>query len=200
MSDSRTARPLLRRATPTPTRARSRSAAVRSLVSLLAALLLGAGLLVSGCGSSDPAETVTPSATVVATDPEALANAVIDEWSAAMQALVTLLEDKPEASAVQAEVQSLKESVIQSLVALGSQRETLSDSDKARVDSLEWSAMQALSDQAWYADYNTLWSYYSDADLEFANLVAGFNVLMQYSDFALLQQQLPEEAARLGVE
>jgi hypothetical protein len=97
-------------------------------------------------------------------------------------------------------VQTLKEAAIQSLVALGRQRETFSDADRARVDSLEWVALEDLAGETWYTSYNSLWSYYSGADLEFGNLIAGFNTLTQYSDFGLLKQQLPEEAARLGVE
>jgi hypothetical protein len=186
-----TASPATRTSTSHNRRARAHRGTARALVALLAALLLAACLLVPACGGGWDPEI---------TDPETLSNAVIEVWSQSMQALVTLLEAKPEVSAVKAEVQTLKEAAIQSLVALGRQRETFSDADRARVDSLEWVALEDLAGETWYTSYNSLWSYYSGADLEFGNLIAGFNTLTQYSDFGLLKQQLPEEAARLGVE
>ena len=179
--------------------------AMRAVAPLLVLLVIGSGILASACGGSpapaatDPESPATTAATA-ATDPETLAQAVVRAWSESMQALVALLADKPEVSAVLPQVRDLKERAVQSLVSLGRQRESLSDSDRARADSLEWSAMQALAGQTWYAAYNDLWSYYSSLDMAFANLVAAFNTLTQYSDFALLRQQLPGEAARLGVK
>jgi hypothetical protein len=199
-----TASPATRPSTSHNRRARAHRGTARALVALLAALLLAACLFVQACGGADSQGTDTQTgettSATVANDPETLSNAVIEVWSQSMQALVTLLEAKPEVSAVKAEVQTLKEAAIQSLVALGRQRETFSDADRARVDSLEWVALEDLAGETWYTSYNSLWSYYSGADLEFGNLIAGFNTLTQYSDFGLLKQQLPEEAARLGVE
>jgi hypothetical protein len=179
------------------------------VVAVFALLLICVCLLASACGT-DPAgngttvplgsESASTTALVGPVAPETLGNAVVDTWSESMQALVTLLENRPEASTVSAQVQDLKESTIQSLVALGRQRETLSAPDKARVDSLEWSAFEGMTDETWYRSYNAISSYYLGVNLEFSQLVASFNILTQYSDFALLRQQSPDEATRLGVK
>lgn len=163
-----------------------RRTARRAVPAFLLMLLVGAVLLVSACGGG--------------TDPQTLAEEVVATWSGAMERLVSLLQEKPEVAAVEAQVQTLKEDTIQDLVALGRQRETLTELDKGKVDSLEWSTIQTLADEPWYSSYNDIWNYYSGVDLEFANLLASFNTLTQYSDFELLRQQLPEEATRLGVD
>ncbi len=165
---------------------------------LLTTLIAGLCLLLAACGTGSQGTTDTAAPTEL--DPESLANEVVNIWSQSMQSLVALLEDRPDVSATADQVRQLKEDAIQQFVALGRQRETLSDSDKATVDSLEWSGMQGLAEMPWYASYNELWSYYSGLDREFANELAAFNTLTQYSDFILLKQQLPDEAARLGIE
>ena len=114
--------------------------------------------------------------------------------------LVALLESKPEASAIKSQVEQLKESYVGKLVALGRLREALPDSDKARVSSGITTALDAFADEPWYTSYMEIYDSYSDGDLDFANLLASFNILTQYADFDLLKQQAPEEAARLGIE
>jgi hypothetical protein len=176
---------------------------------LLTPLILCVCLLTSACdgatvpeGTTAPSGSESPGTTESAgpVDPDALAASVVSISSESIQALVALLEDKPEASTVLPQVQDLKESAIQSLVALGRQRETLSAADRSMVDSLEWSAFERLGKETWYATYNTLSSYYTGIDLEFGNLVASFNIITQYSDFGLLKKQLPAEATRLGIQ
>jgi ABC-type glycerol-3-phosphate transport system substrate-binding protein len=158
----------------------------------LIVLLLAFTALLAGCSSS--------TATTEQVTAEELATAVTDTWTQAMQELVTLLEDKPDTATALPLVQRLKEQYVQRLIALGYQRETLSETDNARANSLELSAFEDLADEPWYASFNTIWSYYSGVDLELANLVASFNNLTQYSDFELLSKQLPQEATRLGIE
>jgi hypothetical protein len=180
----------------------------RTALKVFTLSLLCACLLAPACGGANAPErtTATPVTETPGTapvigpvDPETLAASVTDTWTKAMKALVNLLEKEPEPSAVVTLVQDLKETTIQSLVALGRQRETLSATDRARVDSLEWSAFESLLDETWYTSYNAISSHYAGVDLEFASLVASFNTITQYSDFALLGQQLPEEATRLGI-
>ncbi len=107
---------------------------------LLTALLTGLCLLLIACGSASPGGTASD--VPADGDPEKLANEIVNTWSQSMQSLVALLEGRPEASAVRDRVEQMKEDAIQELVALGLQREALSDTDKATVDSLEWSGMQ----------------------------------------------------------
>ena len=196
MNDPRPANTLVPANRPKETqRTRVRSTAFAILLSLV---LVAAGFLFSACG--DATTESGPAGEVTDVNAESLADAVVQTWSDCMQQLVALLEDRPEASAVMSDVQALKESTIQSFVALGHQRETLSDSDKAEANALELAALQELADETWYVSYNDLWSHYAADDLEFGNILAAFNILTQYSDFELLKQQLPDEAARLGVE
>ena len=155
------------------TRRSSRPGLAGMLVLLLAFLLLATGLLLAGCAGT------TTTATPEEVTAEGLAAAVVDTWVEAMQELVALLEDKPEAAAVLPQVEELKEEYVLRFVALGHQRETLSDSGNSQASALEWSAFTDLADETWYAGYNNL---------------------TQYSEFDLLKEQLPEEAVRLGIE
>jgi hypothetical protein len=68
------------------------------------------------------------------------------------------------------------------------------------VDAKITSALSAAGSEDWYDTYNAVWKYYSDADLELANLVAAFNIIGQYANFDLLKQQAPAEATRLGIK
>ncbi len=164
-------------------------------------MLLSLCLLAAACGGSAASGDDTH-ATVIACRrwTRGPGQAVTDTWAQTMQQLVAILEDKPEVSSATPQVEALKESTIQTLIGLGRHRETLSAADRARADSLEWSTFYALTEESWYPAYHELWQYYQGLDLEFANLISGFNILTQYSDFTLLRQQLPDEAVRLGVD
>lgn len=187
-------------------------------------LLLGALTIGCGDGSSDPGTTATtaatgtttvstPSAAIGATEPasiasatgtdwQELADAVFAIWSESLQQLNVLLDDLPEPTTVEAEVRSLKEESIRELVALGRIRETLTTSDRESIDSRLWSNLYATEDEGWYQLYADIHKayIYANADVDFCNLVQSFNILTQYADFALLKEQEPEEAARLGID
>jgi hypothetical protein len=188
---------------------------------LVLCLLLSLGTMMAGCGgASSGAETTAPEATTATTaaataettaaSTAASADMGWHEWtdalvavySEAIQKLNVLLEGLPEPATVQSQVESLKEEYIQKFVELGRVKATFSEADKASSDSLFWSSTYSIEDQAWYTSYaDTYNAYlYANADVDFCNLVHGFNILTQYADFALLKKQLPEEAARLGVE
>jgi len=170
------------------------------VASLLALMLLAGAVLVVGCSSSESTGAAAgPTLAAEDTSTEELATAVVDIYGDAMQELVALLGDRPDAAAALPDVQTLREDRIQKLVALGHQRETLSESDQAQVDSLVWSKLGEFAEETWYEDFNSLWRHYSEIDLELANLIASFNTLTQYSDFELLRTQSPDEAERLGV-
>ena len=173
------------------------------------ALCACALLLLTACGGDDSGsntattaggQSATTAAQPEEMTPDEIADAVGATWADAIQELVALLESKPEASAIKSQVEQLKESYIGKLVALGRLREALSDSDRARVSSGITTALDGFADEPWFASYMDIYDGYSDGDLDFANLLASFNILTQYADFDLLKQQAPEEAARLGIE
>jgi hypothetical protein len=121
-------------------------------------------------------------------------------WAAAMQRLVALLAEKPEAAAVRTQVEQLKEEYVQKLVALGRQGAALDTGEKAKMSARIAVTLEAAADESWYVSYMDVYNNYSANDVEFGNLLASFNILTQYADFELLKQQAPEEAARLGIE
>lgn len=187
------------------TRGWTRSGVV--LACLLCALTLL--LLLAACGGSasdtsgattTPGDSVSTTARAAGMSSSELGDAIGATWSEAMQKLVTLLANKPEIAVVQSQVEQLKEEYITKLVDLGRQREVLTASDKAQTGLRTAAALEAAGDEAWYASYKSLYEDYSSGDVEFANLLASFNIFTQYADFELLKQQAPEEAARLGVE
>ncbi len=118
----------------------------------------------------------------------------------ALAKVTTALDGGPEVATVKDQVQQLKDGYVKRLVVLGAAREALSTSDRAKVDSKIVAALEAVGSEPWYADYNAAWQKYSAQDSEFGNLIAAFNVIGQYANYELLKQQLPEEAARLGIE
>ncbi len=180
---------------------------------VLACLLLVLGLSAAGCGgdSSDTETTATTAAAASAesTDttaaagemnPTELGQAIGATWLESIEALVSLLEAKPEISAVKADVEQLKEDYIQELVAFGRQREILDTAGKAMVDLEVISAQGEALEAPWYATYTDLTSYYLAKEAEFGYTIQDFNILTQYAFFELLKAQEPEEAVRLGIE
>lgn len=183
-----------------PNTARHPATAATPVALLLAIALIGSALLATGCSSSDAAVDLESSTT--APQPmavEELVTSIVDTYGDAMQELVALLEDKPDAETALPQVQALREEYIQKMVALGHQRELLDESEKEQANSLQWSALMATADEPWYEEYDSLFWHYHEADLELANLIATFNTLTQYSAFELLRDQSPDEAERLGI-
>jgi len=196
------------------------SKAHRPVLILLVGTILLVGALANGCGDDPSVASSTtalssnatsstdstppasePGGTTTTLDPvTALADAVANTWAEAMQKLVAILQDKPEAAAVQAQVGSLKEEYVQKFVELGRNHAALSATDRDAVSTKVFTGINAFGSETWYTDYMALYDHYSTGDLDFANLLASFNILTQYADFELLKQQAPDEAARLGIE
>lgn len=147
--------------------------------------------------STEQADEVADVADMSATE---LGDAAVETWVEAMQELTALLADNPEAAAARSQVEQLKEKYVQKLLDLGRQREALDDAGKSEMNARIASALNASFSEDWYEAYMDVYSAYSSGDVEFANLLASFNILTQYADFDLLKQQAPDEAARLGVE
>jgi len=181
-------------------------------VRLLVVLSLGVLLLLSSCGGGggDDAEasdnpTATTAAVVDTPTQEALSAADLGDaigalYGAALADLNELLEDRPAAADVQADVAALKEQYVQQLVELGRQKETLSAEDRAKVNVQVQIAINGVSTDT-FAAYSEALTYYQQAgDKDLADIVFSFNIITQYADFDLLKQQEPEEAARLGLD
>lgn len=198
-----------------PARSRSHHRHVaRRWPAIVVLLLLSVALVltVAGCGSDEPAttttaapagggnEATTTSEAQAAMSPDDLGVEIGTVYVGALEQLVELLEDRPDVVSAKAQVEQLKEEHVSRLVELGHQREALDAADRAKVDSKIVSALDKAGREPWYADYNALWKEYSAQDMEFGTLIAGFNVLGQYANFDLLKQQLPAEAARLGID
>jgi hypothetical protein len=188
--------------------------AVQPRRALVVGVLLACGLLalvpqLTGCNGNIPQLTSTtqvPDTAAADTTTEApvtaaaLATGVVDAWTEAMQKLDLTLKGFPKADAIRAEVESLREEYIQRLLVFGRQRLGLTPAEQEEMNSLVFAGISALAQEPWYTNYMSAYDQYSTGDLEFANLLASFNILTQYADFELLKQQEPEEAARLGVE
>jgi hypothetical protein len=172
-------------------------------------ILLTVALLAAGCGgSSQPAATTSTAGTPAGSTTATAATLGADElgtqigtvYVTALKDVALALKDKPDAASVRSQIEQMKNNAITKLVALGHAREAMSTADRAKVDAKITAALSAAGAEDWYATYNEVWTHYSAADTDFANVIAGFNVLGQYANFDLLKKQLPEEAKRLGIE
>jgi hypothetical protein len=188
---------------------RSNRALSTLIVGLSVALLVGVLLTLAACGGSSGNAATTTSAGSAATTattaaaaagPDALGEQIGTVYVDALHSVATALEAKPDAATVRSQIEQLKNDTITKLVELGRAREVMSTSDKAKVDSKITSALSAAGSEDWYDTYSTVWKYYSETDLELANLIAAFNIIGQYANFDLLKQQAPEEATRLGIK
>lgn len=132
---------------------------------------------------------------------ESYATEVYQIWEESINKLNALIGSKPEFSQELVEkVSALKEETIQLLLPYGKEHAALSVEDQK-----SWSNKIAMkmgvmsSNQAWKNVMNDCYQHYFQIDYKFGSLIAGFNVITQYADFALLKKQLPAEADRLGI-
>ena len=155
---------------------------------------VAATLFLAACGSdtggneqpvpTDPPATTVADTAPAAEDPAALGDEIGRIYVAGYGEVVTLLAD-------------LKDSYIEQMVALGHRREALDAAERATVDARISSALFDVPDETFAAYQQAATDYAADTDV--ANLIADFNVIGQYANFDLLREQLPEEAARLGI-
>ncbi len=184
---------------------------------VIVCLFLTFGLLVVGCGAGSPesdvatnsstgagATTTTTGAGSGATveGGKQLGEAVSALWTEAMQRLDATLDGLPPVEDIKSTVAALKEEYVQKLVALGKQRQSMDAPAKAEADSTIVAALAAAAGEPWYMAYMDYYDEYAyqSGDVDFVNLLAGFNILTQYADFELLASQAPDEAERLGVK
>lgn len=147
--------------------------------------------------SSQPVEKKAEQKAEIA--PAEIGQQIADLYVEAMGDLVELLEDKPEASEVQAKVQALKEETVAEMVELGKKREALDTAGRSTVDSQIRMKISSFYKDPIFTSFNDIQQHYFQAR-DFHGLVMSFNIITQYANFDLLKKQEPEEARRLGIE
>jgi hypothetical protein len=176
---------------------------------IVTALMAAVALTVAACaGSEEPSSAATGrtatsdsvTTTAAALDPEQLGEQIGAVYMGSVKDVAALLKARPEAAVVRPQIEQLRNDAITKLVEFGKAREAMSTADRTRVDAKIAAALSAAGLEEWYESYHDAWTHYSGVDGEFAALVASFNVIGQYANFDLLKEQLPEEAARLGIE
>ena len=128
----------------------------------------------------------------------ALATATITAWNECLTKVTALLEGMPDPATVQPQIEELKEEYVQRFVAYGRRHQTF-DEEQLRL----WRIEHGLNSPTAFADYQSIANaFIADASTpdDFVALLKDFSIITQYTDFELLKQQEPEEAARLGIE
>ena len=135
---------------------------------------------------------------------EDLATKTAEAYQEALSRLAAIVSSRPEAADAEQQVGELKEAVIQTMVAIGREREKFDEQAKSDADShfgsLLWS-LQGDSDvkASWDAMKQARDYYFGQGHTALADAIIDFNVITQYADFELLRRQSPGEAERLGV-
>ncbi|THB69645.1 MAG: TIR domain-containing protein [Desulfovibrio sp.] len=123
-----------------------------------------------------------------------------DIYVEALEAVVLILEDKPEPSDhLWSDLAELKAWNVERMIELGRLREDLDDNGKDQCDVILRQEVENTP-TAIREDFQRSWQFYADTDPELASLITQFTVLYQYVDFDVLRTELPEEAARFGIE
>ncbi len=130
--------------------------------------------------------------------PRQLGDSIGGLYCEGLSALAALLDAANDPETHTADVEALKASLIERFVALGHERQALDDEERTAVDMATTFAIRRV-DMAAFQALTTACSTYRVSHNALSNLLAGFNTLHQYAAFELFAQQLPEEAARLGV-
>jgi hypothetical protein len=180
----------------------------KSILIPIVLIALAAGLCVScsgggesqGTSSGEAEKSAKVKSPAKATlSPAELGQKISDIYLEAMTELVNLLQNKSDAAVVKPDVEVMKESYVQQLVALGRQREALDAAGRAVVDSQVRMKMNSLYRDPVFTSFNELQQHYFQ-NRDFHKIVLSFNIITQYSMFELLKKQEPKEAARLGIQ
>jgi len=128
-----------------------------------------------------------------------LGDRIFQRYNQALLELAEVLDGFPETEQVAPAVASLKERIITDMIALGREREALSEAGRTAFSmGLSAGMMNNPNQEAWDA-YSEAFEHYNEADFDFGQELTSFNVITQYAQFDLLREQLPEEADRLGL-
>ncbi len=133
-----------------------------------------------------------------APSPEALAQAVLAVYNRCLRAVVESLKGLPAADQVRPRLLQLKEEAIEALVPLGYQRRAMGADEQRAVDLALRLGFHSV-DRELFQHYARAQGHYIARDHAMHLLLAEFNVITQYADHALLAQQNPAEAERLGL-
>ncbi len=132
---------------------------------------------------------------------DSYAKEVFDLWVESIEKLDALIGSKPELTEeLTRKVNDLKEETIQKLLPYGKEHATLSaEEQKTWTNKFTMKMSGMSSNPAWKNVMNDCYEHYFQIDYKFGSLIASFNVITQYADYALLKKQLPAEAERLGL-
>ncbi len=161
-------------------------------VCLLSLAACGGGEAEPGADGSDGA---SGAASGGSTDPEALTDEIVENYTACMDELQELTADLPEPDALRPELEQLRDRYIDVFVEIGHRVAT---HEQETIDQIGRSVMSELYgyDIDWLTEVS---GHYISVDADVANMIADLNIITQYAFFDLLRDQSPEEADRLGV-
>lgn len=130
--------------------------------------------------------------------PRQLGDSIGTLYCEGISTLAGLLAAQDDPAALTGEVEALKEGLIERFVALGHERLALDDEERSAVDMATSFAVRRV-DMGAFKALTEACNTYRQTHNALSNVLASFNVIHQYAAFELLAQQLPAEAARLGV-
>jgi len=122
-------------------------------------------------------------------------------WEKSIIDLDNIIGTKPEfTDELSDKVSKLKEETIQQLLPYGKEHALQTEQDqKTWSNKLVMKMDKLASVPAWNNTMNVCYKHYIAINTKFGSLIASFNVITQYADYALLKKQLPDEAQRLGI-
>ena len=168
---------------------------------------LVAALVVGACGGDDAGDgpgispTTPPSGSTAAApaNPEALAQAIYDDFVAMNRELATLLAGQDSAAQLKPKVTELKDRYIEKFVAAGRKRASMNPTDASKVES-EVRRLLFTPPTIDVSAMNSAVQRFGRDEPDLAKQITSLNILTQYAFFELLKKQEPEEARRLGIE
>ena len=130
---------------------------------------------------------------------EELGGRIAAIWEGCIDGIVSLLVDKPPVDqTIKDRVRGMKESAMETLVALGKAREARDTAKRAYVDLILTNRL-GRANPATFKSYQGIVDHYRKIDKDLALEVSSFNIITQYANFDLLRRQALVEADRLGL-
>lgn len=134
-------------------------------------------------------------------NPDAFAEAAFNLYNQSIISLFELVGSKPEITEeLREKVAKHKAATIDEMVKLGHARAKMNEEDQRSCSARLERKTAQVSREPWNGVMNDAVPHYRKIDRAFADELASFNIITQYSQFELLKKQLPSEAQRLGIE